>query len=492
MFRFLAGASYITMQDPVDDLPAYDMSPYGRLYLRHLNELDHEFQARLNKAYEPASKYMNSFTSPLATILAKYVLNSLDHRSQWDLAPGDTNVTFFAGALLSVLLGLSFYDQDVLKVSNVITVMAALGILIKACSTFIPDENFVWCPEALMKQVLTYTHYIPDHWKGRSHTSEVREQFSRLFQYKFAITRFTTPNTASDFNPVEKVMETLVCKGQGVEEIETKFGQGVEERDEIWARGRRRTTDVFLAEELISPLLTPLLLIFSLRYRSQSIVDFLRNFTVEVTGVGDVCSFAQLDVRKHGNPDWLYGEITQAQDYEQGENGKTELSLLHFSMKNPAWRPTESGERFISTIKEQAMKESLSMSGSIPYPSVNGEAINSINSDQQRQDFTTFIGPLHYPSLMVENDQPNSIMNNSMLYLHQMGMDRLWIDVEKIFLDKLRDRTRPETSTDRPGDVVVSGIYPSLRRPWPNYDEDEEEANSDSQQRPEDVSSSEV
>ena len=30
----------------------------------------------------------------------------------------------------------------------------------------------------------------------------------------------------------------------------------------------------------------------------MEIVDFFRNFTVDVVGVGDVCSFAQLDVRK--------------------------------------------------------------------------------------------------------------------------------------------------------------------------------------------------
>lgn len=56
-------------------------------------------------------------------------------------------------------------------------------------------------------------------------------------------------------------------------------------------------------EELISPIVTPILLCFSIRHKALDIVDFYRNFTVEVVGVGDVCSFAQLDVKKHGNPD---------------------------------------------------------------------------------------------------------------------------------------------------------------------------------------------
>lgn len=46
------------------------------------------------------------------------------------------------------------------------------------------------------------------------------------------------------------------------------------------------------------------MLLFKIRPQSQEIVDFLRNFTVEVVGVGDVCSFAQMDVKRHGSPTW--------------------------------------------------------------------------------------------------------------------------------------------------------------------------------------------
>lgn len=46
-------------------------SQYGRLYLRHFNELDHELDARLNRAYEPADRYISSFSSPIMTVIAK-------------------------------------------------------------------------------------------------------------------------------------------------------------------------------------------------------------------------------------------------------------------------------------------------------------------------------------------------------------------------------------------------------------------------------------
>ena len=46
-------------------------SLYGKYYLRHFNEVDHELIERLNRAYLPAVKYMDLFVNPIATILAR-------------------------------------------------------------------------------------------------------------------------------------------------------------------------------------------------------------------------------------------------------------------------------------------------------------------------------------------------------------------------------------------------------------------------------------
>ena len=67
---------------------------------------------------------------------------------------------------------------------------------------------------------------------------------------------------------------------------------------------------MYLVEELLSPLVTPLVLMFKFRQKANDIVDFFHNFTVEVVGVGDVCSFAQMDIRKHGNPQVTYELLT--------------------------------------------------------------------------------------------------------------------------------------------------------------------------------------
>ncbi|MEQ2208730.1 Autophagy- protein 9A [Xenoophorus captivus] len=92
-------------------LGARRWSLFGRLYLRHFNELNHELHGRLGRGYKPTSKYMNSFTSPLLTVLAK-------------------NVAFFSGSVLAVLIALTVYDEDVLTVQHILTVITVLGVVI--------------------------------------------------------------------------------------------------------------------------------------------------------------------------------------------------------------------------------------------------------------------------------------------------------------------------------------------------------------------------
>ncbi|XP_018613389.1 autophagy-related protein 9B [Scleropages formosus] len=261
-------------------LGARRWSLYGRLYLRHFNELDHELHGRLGRGYKAVSKYMNSFTSPLLAVLAK-------------------NVAFFSGSLLAVLIALTVYDEDVLTVQHILTAITVLGVVITVTRSFIPDEHMVWCPEQLLQCVLAHIHYMPDHWKGNANKSETRDQMAQLFQYKA----------------------------------------------------------VFILEELLSPIITPFILIFLLRNKSLEIIDFFRNFTVEVVGVGDICSFAQMDIRRHGNPQWMSEGQTEASMYQQAENGKTELSLMHFTIKNPQWQPPQDSSVFISHLKEKVQQD---------------------------------------------------------------------------------------------------------------------------------------
>ncbi|XP_073503406.1 autophagy-related protein 9A isoform X1 [Phyllobates terribilis] len=256
-------------------------SLYGRCYLRHFNELDHQLQARLSRAYKPACKYMNCFLSPLLAVAAKHL-------------------GFLAGSILAVLIALTVYDEDVLAVEHVLSTVTLLGVVVTVSRSFIPDQHLVFCPEQLLKVILAHIHYMPDHWQRSAHRAETRGEFAQLFQYKA----------------------------------------------------------VFILEELLSPLLTPLVLIFRLRPKSLEIIDFFRNFTVEVVGVGDTCSFAQMDVRQHGNPAWMSAGKTEASVYQQAEDGKTELSLMHFAITNPRWQPPRECSAFLTHLRERVQKDS--------------------------------------------------------------------------------------------------------------------------------------
>jgi autophagy-related protein 9 len=124
----------------------------------------------------------------------------------------------------------------------------------------------------------------------------------------------------------------------------------------------------YLILELLSPIITPYILCFRLRSEALAIVDFYRNFTVEVVGVGDVCSFAQMDVRKHGNHTWqasLYdmdsSDLPPKNSFNEAENGKTELSLVHFTHTNPEWKPPREAGTYISTLKERVARDLVSL-----------------------------------------------------------------------------------------------------------------------------------
>ncbi|XP_026876107.2 autophagy-related protein 9B isoform X2 [Electrophorus electricus] len=278
LYAFFSYAEVIKREP--GSLGARRWSLYGRLYLRHFNELDHELQGRLGRGYKPAARYMNAFVSPLLAVLAR-------------------NVAFFSGSILAVLIALTVYDEDVLTVQHILTAITVLGVVITITRSFIPDEHMVWCPEQLLQCVLAHIHYMPDHWKGSAHKSETRDEMAQLFQYKA----------------------------------------------------------VFILEELLSPIVTPFILIFLLRNKSLEIIDFFRNFTVEVVGVGDICSFAQMDIRRHGNPQWMSEGQTEASVYQQAENGKTELSLMHFTLKNPRWQPPQDSSFFISHVREKVQQD---------------------------------------------------------------------------------------------------------------------------------------
>lgn len=189
-------------------------------------------------------------------------------------------VAFAAGAIVAVLAVASLLDPELFlnfEITNDRTVLFYVGIfgtLWAIANGAVPEENLVFEPTYALLQVIEYTKFEPDHWKDRLHSDEVKREFSTLYQMKIVI---------------------------------------------------------FL-EEVLTIIVTPFILWFSLPKCSDQIIDFFREFTIHVDGVGYVCSFAVFDFKnglgkkpaKHG------GNADPREDYYSTKHGKMAASYFGF------------------------------------------------------------------------------------------------------------------------------------------------------------------
>ncbi|KAL6081699.1 hypothetical protein STEG23_005606 [Scotinomys teguina] len=209
-------------------------------------------------------------------------------------------LVFFSGALFAALLVLTVYDEDVLAVEHVLTTMTALGVTATVARSFIPEEQCQGRPSQLLLQAaLAHMHYFPEEPGAAGTRASSYWQMAQLLQYRA----------------------------------------------------------VSLLEELLSPLLTPLFLFFWFRPRALEIIDFFHHFTVDVAGVGDICSFALMDVKRHGHPQWLSEGQTEASLSQRAEDGKTELSLMRFSLAHPQWQPPGHSSKFLGHLRGRVQQD---------------------------------------------------------------------------------------------------------------------------------------
>ncbi|KIH64886.1 autophagy protein Apg9, partial [Ancylostoma duodenale] len=253
--------SFFTLSELIrrrpDALGMRRYSNYGRYRVRHFNELNHELTARLNRSHVYANAYLNQFYSTLTEVFAK-------------------NIAFVAGAIAGVLAILSAWDEDVLQVEHVLTVISVCGVIMVMCRDMISDENLVWQPEVLLAHVTSELHYVPSEWKGQAHTIQVRREFEQFFQLK-------------------------------------------------------------------------------IRPNCRELVRFFHDNTVRVDGLGDVCSFALMDVARHGDGKWNGSAAKPSA--APALDGKTELSVLHFATTNPEWKPPRASEQFLQRFRARLERD---------------------------------------------------------------------------------------------------------------------------------------
>lgn len=322
-------------------------SNYSKFYCRHFNELDHSLEDRMNKAYKPANKYLNSFFSVPLESVAKLI-------------------RFMLRAILACITILTLIADHILQLEHTITLISILVFLSIACESFIRDDiPQRYNQTELYSHVLEHIHYFPS--KHLPTTLQARSEFGSLFKFRIII----------------------------------------------------------IIEELLSPIVSPYILYRHMRNKSFDIVDFFRNCTIEIPSIGDVCSFAMMNIEKNGNPSLRRefegrhnsgptntnnssntnsgGSVDQvatsssknsptSTDEQQAqqritnrsssynlllvdnldnfgdlknkppiptENGKLELSLLNFKSTNPSWRPLDNSQnKFIKSWNDKLLKSS--------------------------------------------------------------------------------------------------------------------------------------
>jgi autophagy-related protein 9 len=155
-------------------------------------------------------------------------------------------VAFIAGAFAFVLVVFTLLDSELFltfEISPGKTAIFWIGVLTtiyRVARGSSPQEDQVTDPSYYLNHVVYHTRYEPDSWHDRLHTDEVRAEFAKLYQPKILI----------------------------------------------------------FAEEILSMVITPFLLMFRLPQCSERIVDFFREFSIVVDGLGVTCSYSMFPFNK--------------------------------------------------------------------------------------------------------------------------------------------------------------------------------------------------
>lgn len=252
-------------------------------------------------------------------------------------------VSFLAGSFAGVLIVLSLYDPDaflhfeISKDRSVIFYIGLFGSILAISRGMIKQdyEEKIEGPGDLMERIIEQTHYLPPSWYGKLHGLEVFNDFGQLFQLKI----------------------------------------------------------VNFSHELMSVLLTPFILWYNFdQIRCQRIIEFFREFTIHVDGIGYVCSFSVFDFDKF-ELDPSPGPTSNPQQFPRDSVGgaqprpnhqptmvtrpndisKMERSLLNFVAHHPNWEPSnQAASLYLSRAIGSSTLDSViqaPLSPNVPPPS---------------------------------------------------------------------------------------------------------------------------
>nr|POE93432.1 autophagy-related protein 9 [Quercus suber] len=212
-------------------------------------------------------------------------------------------IAFVTGALAAVLGIASIIDNDLITQFEItpgrtgLFWVGALVFAFRLVNNMVPDENEVHNPVWHLERLLLFTHYMPSHWKDKLHSNEVRAEFSTMYQLKIQI----------------------------------------------------------FVEEILSIIVAPIILLRNANHHSERIIDFFRESTVHVDGIGHQCNFAVFGFKKNPNADDPTAALKNPDglrdDYYGLKDDKMMTSMVNFanyyshyqkgfdSRQQQAWQP---------------------------------------------------------------------------------------------------------------------------------------------------------
>lgn len=248
-------------------------------------------------------------------------------------------VTFLIGipVLISMLIGA--IHSDLAGLRGFWIMVLAGGILVKFLISQVPEKLEIASPRELLVPVLTIIQLYSADWIENSESLRVRRELSQLFQPRL-------------FN---------------------------------------------VLEDLVSPFMTPILLMFALPARASQIVQFLGHNSVQLDKVGVVCNFCRLDISDCADPNWIPMNNTEpgsptanTQNWadQQTSNycGKTHASLLNFHMNNPRYELPFKSRQLLEYVGQKLKNELSKIHANAAQKSLHSSCLESANQPTDLND----------------------------------------------------------------------------------------------------------
>ncbi|KAL3647755.1 autophagy protein atg9 [Castilleja foliolosa] len=272
------------------------------LFLRHAEQFYNHPSTASSRRWSNLSKWMFREFNEVDHLFKHRMNSSIEHASDYlkqfpspILSIVAKFISFVSGGFAAVLIIIAFLEESLLEGHifgrNLLWYAAVFGTITAVSRAAVMDELLVFDRQGAMSLVVQHTHFMPKRWRGKENTEAIRLEFETLFQY----------------------------------------------------------TGMMLLEEMASIFLTPYLLLFVVPKRVDDILQFVMDFTVDVEGVGHICSFSLFDFRNHGNK--KYGSIFNSPRDRRSSQGKMEKSFLSFQIAYPSWEPNADGKQFLASLK---------------------------------------------------------------------------------------------------------------------------------------------